>query len=120
MVARGVVAALQRADETANREIRIHGIALSKTRLLELAQNVVGKEGWQVTDVETEELERKARVTLQEDPGDVEGWALPFLMSASWGQGYGNDFTGKHDNELLGLTELTEGDVEDLIRKAAQ
>jgi uncharacterized protein YbjT (DUF2867 family) len=120
MLAQGIVGVLKRPDETANREIRIQGIAISKKKLLELAQKVAGEEGWNVTDYKSEDVEKQAWTDLQTNAANFEPWVLGFLNAASWGKGYGNDFTGNHDNELLGLKELTEEDVEELIKNAAQ
>ena len=115
-VAKGTVAVLQHAEETANRAVRLHGTSLSQTRLLKIAQKVLGEQGWHVSEASTEKIEKSSYEVLKNDPGNLMGWAVGFLKRAIFADGYGGDFSANNDNALLGLEELTAKDVEEMVR----
>jgi uncharacterized protein YbjT (DUF2867 family) len=119
LVGKAIAHVLKRADETAGKVVRIQGIAITQKRLLEIAQGVVGKEGWTIDEFASEALEKNSYEKLNENPQDVMGWMMGFLARAIYGEGYGGDFTENNDNKLLGLEELSENDVEEIIRKIA-
>lgn len=118
-VARGTVAVLQHPDETANKEIRLQGTAITQNKLLEIAQAAAGKDGWQITNVNSAEEEKKSYELLQKDPSNAWAWVPGFLKRAIYAEGYGGLFTKKHDNEMLGLKELSEKEVEEIVRSKA-
>ena len=119
MVAKGTVAVLHKAAETENRAVRIQGTAITQKKLFGIAQRVVGKDGWTITEADTADRERQSYENLKNDPGNVFGWVIGFLQRAVWGEGYGGDFSKDNDNELLGLKELSEEEVEDIVRSRA-
>lgn len=45
---------------------------------------------------------------------------LGFLKRATFAEGYGSDFIMKNDNEMLGLKEMSEQEVEEVVRSQAQ
>ena len=116
MVAQAVASVLEHPDETKNKAIRVHGARLTQNKFLEIAQRVVGKEGWQITEKSSSETEKQSYEDLKNDPGNFLGWAFGFLMRAIYGEGFGGDFSKNNDNEFLGLTELNEKEVEDIVR----
>ena len=118
-VGRGVAAVLQHPDETANRNVRLHGTGLTQKKLLEIAQRFVGKEGWQITETTTADLEKESFANLKNDPSNVMGWIIGFLKRAIYTQGFGGDFSKNNDNKILGLAEMSEKEVEDVIRSRA-
>lgn len=116
-VAAGVVSVLQNPDKTANRVIRLHGAVMTQNRLLALLKRFTGDaDGWSVTHSSTVEREGEAYAALQRDPGDFAVWAVMMLQCAVWGAKFGNDFSGENDNEMLGLRELGEGEIEEIVR----
>ncbi|KAK3056357.1 hypothetical protein LTR09_002864 [Extremus antarcticus] len=115
-VAKGVVGILQHPEETANRAVRLHGTSITQKKLLEIAQRVVGKDGWEVVERSSEETEKQSYERLKKDPGNVMGWAIGFLTRSIYGEEFGSDFSGKNDNELLGLKELNEKEVEEVVK----
>ena len=115
-VGKGVVSVLQHPKETENRFIRLQGALTTQNQFLAIAQRVVGKEGWQVNHNDSAEEEKKAYAKLKENSGDVYGWLVPMLKRAIYAEGWGGSFEGKNDNEMLGLKQMSEGEVEELIR----
>lgn len=119
LIGKGTVGVLQHPEETANKSVRIHGTAITQNKLLEIAQRLVGKDGWEVTHSTTEDIEKKGHEILKNDPGNVFGWIMPFIIAAIYGKDYDCDFSSNNDNELLGIKALTEQDVEDVVRACA-
>ncbi|GAB7363230.1 hypothetical protein MBLNU230_g3512t1 [Neophaeotheca triangularis] len=118
-VGQGVVGVLKRPEETANRAVRIHDCLLTQNQLLGIAQRVVGAEGWTVDDKKTAETERQAYEMLASGKGESIGLAMmTFLMSGAFREGYGGGFE-QTDNTLLGIEGMSEGDVEELVKKIA-
>ncbi|KAI6857338.1 hypothetical protein KC343_g14628 [Hortaea werneckii] len=118
-VAHGTVGVLQHLEQTANRSVRLHGTGLTQNRLLEMAKRVVGGERWEVTESECEKVQKEAFANFEREPANWLGWGIGFLKVAIYGEGFGGDFTEKNDNALVGVTELDEKDVEELIRARA-
>lgn len=118
-IARGVVGVLKNPEATANRAVRIHGAALTQKQFLDIVQQVVGKDGWQIDELKTKDLEKESYGILQNDPGNFMGWVPGFLKRAIFAEGYGGSFAESNDNELLGLKAMSEKDVEELVRSKA-
>jgi len=117
-VAEGTVAILSHLDQTANRVVRLHGIALTQNKFLEIAQNVAGKEGWEVTEFASEEKEQDAWKNLKANPENVWGWVPGFLNRSVYAEGFGGDLSERNDNEMLGLKEVSEAEVDEMMRGA--
>ena len=119
-VARGVTSVLQHPDETANRVVRLHGASITMNRLLETVQRYAGKDGWSVSHASTEDREREAYGALGKDPADFVAWAIPMLQCTVWGRKFGGDFSQHNDNALLGLKELSDAEIEEIVRRRAE
>ena len=115
-VAKGVVAVLGRPEETANKGVRLHGASMTQKRLLDLAQRFAGKDGWQITEVESANLEKQSYENLKKDPSNAPSWIFGFLKRAIYGEHYGNDFSKNNDDEMLGLKPLSEEEIDELVR----
>jgi uncharacterized protein YbjT (DUF2867 family) len=120
MVAKAVAAVLQHPEETKNAEIRVHGARLTQNKFLELAKRVVGEDGWQISETTTKDLEQQSYENLKKDPSAFMGWAIGMLKVAIHAPGFGGDFSSNNDNKFLGLKEMSESEVEELIRDRAQ
>lgn len=118
-VADAVVGVLKRAEETADRVVKVHGAVLTQKRLLELGKKALGEEeGWRVEEVGTEEVVRRAWEGLEREPGDVMGWALGFLKGAIFSEAHRPVLPGV-ENGLLGVGETGEEEILGWIREAA-
>lgn len=120
MIAQGVVAILQKPEQTANKSIRIQGARLTQRQFLEITQRVVGAEGWTVNEVDSKVLEKQCYEVLKTDPSNVPGWVFGMLKLAVFAEEFGGDYGSEHDNGLLGLKEMSEKDVEEVVRGAIQ
>ena len=115
-VARGIVSVLQHPSETANRIIRLHGTSMTQNKLLEIIQSFVGKDGWEIRHTNLDDREKEGYELLQKDPSNMWAWAVAFIQCAVWGKDFGIDFSKKNDNESLGLKELSDTEIEEIVR----
>ena len=115
-IGRAVAEVLKHPAETANRSVKTQSAALTQNQILAIANNVTGRK-YETRPVNTEESESQAYEALQK--GDMSKM-VNFLFSAVWREGYGGKFDeAKLDNKLLGIEELTDKQVEELIAKYA-
>lgn len=118
-VAKAVVGVLTKLEETTNRAVYVQDTALTLKDLFRLSKEALGEEGWtEVDGGTTEEKERVSYEKLASGQKDM-GVFLGFLMSAIFREGYGGLFQ-RLDNELLGIVELKETEVVELIREIAK
>lgn len=119
MIGQAVAGILKKPQETANREVKIHGASLTSNHLLKLVQEVVGNEGWQLEQWDTVERVKQAYATLQADPGNVYAWLLPMIFRAAVGRGMLTDWAEKNDNALVGIKALTDEELRGIVREEA-
>ncbi|KAI2602056.1 putative oxidoreductase CipA-like protein [Hypoxylon sp. NC1633] len=114
-VAKAVSGVLKHPEETKNRNVFVHSALLTQNKVLELSKKLFGSEGWQTTTTETDALLKKANADLEEGKVDRFG----FIASIVWGEGYGSIFE-KVDNELLGIKELDDEGLKNLLASVAK
>lgn len=114
-IGKGLVAIVQKLDETRDKDVYLHDIVTTQKRLIDIARGIDGAE-WETTTVSTEEGEIQAKKTLA-DGGDVMYPSLALIARAAYGEGYGGDFTGKTSNLLLGLAEMSEDELKALVQE---
>ena len=118
-VGKAVVGVLTKPEETKNRAVYVQEVALTLKDLFRLSKEALGEEGWtEVDGGSTEENEKASYEKLAKGQKDM-GVFLAFLMSAIFREDYGGHFQ-KLDNELLGIVELKESEVVELIKEIAK
>ncbi|KAI1087525.1 putative oxidoreductase CipA-like protein [Rostrohypoxylon terebratum] len=116
VVAKAVAGVLRHPEETRNRVVFVRSASLTQKEVLERAKKVVGPDGWTVaTPSVAESLE--AAYAKMEKTGEVD--RIAFITSAIWGEGYGSNWQ-KTDNELLGIKELSDAELEALMESFAK
>lgn len=119
-VGQAVVGVLSHPEETKNRFVYVKNIDISQNQLLDIAKKLNPGKTWEEpTLIDTAETEKSSYASLAK--GD---FSMPvmfaFLFRALFGPPeYGSRFT-KTDNELLGVKEKTEADVEALLKSLMQ
>ncbi|KAL7272794.1 hypothetical protein RUND412_004381 [Rhizina undulata] len=111
-VGRAVVGILAHPAETRNRLVYVHSAVVTQNQLLAIYEKQTG-EKWTVVNVDTVELERQAYEKIGNK--DFSGF-MDLIHRALFGEGHGGDFRGKVDNELLGIKELSEVEVEEIVK----
>jgi len=117
-IGRAVCAVLQRSEETGNKVLRIQDTSVTLNRLLEMGKKAVGEEGWCVDGVKVENMLESAWEGYRAGKRDL-GTMLGFIQTAVWGDGYGGHFE-RTDNELLGLKEMTDEELQSVVDKVAR
>ncbi|KAF1943463.1 oxidoreductase CipA-like protein [Clathrospora elynae] len=101
--------------ETANRVVRVHSAVVTQNMLIRLAKDRDGKE-WTTSVKSTELVKQESYQELEKGAGaDFDAAMLGFCTVAMFDAEYGCDFSGRLDNELLGIEELDEGAVRKLV-----
>lgn len=115
-VGQAVVGVLTHPAETANRFVYVKDIDVSQKQLLAIAKKVAGPgKTWEEPDVlDTAELEKSSYESL------AKGQVTPavmfnFLFRVIFGPEEYGGLLEKTDNELLGIKEKTEADVEAIL-----
>ncbi|KAL4782331.1 hypothetical protein BJX76DRAFT_292546 [Aspergillus varians] len=113
-VGKTVVGVLSHPEETKNRVVRVSEATTTLKEVVALAQEVVGSEGWTVTEPNVEEEAEKALVQIKNGVISRDT-VLPFIYKAIWGEGTGGLFKDT-DNELLGIQQLDKEDIKKIIQ----
>ncbi|KAL4904120.1 hypothetical protein BDW74DRAFT_179214 [Aspergillus multicolor] len=117
-IGQGVVSILSdKTAETENRSVRISEAQTTAKELLSIAQDVVGSEGWEITEPSVDEEVNKAWEKLQAGIVGPES-ILPFIRRAIWGEGAGGLYK-ETDNELLGIQELDKEGLKRIVQGVA-
>ncbi|KAM0519590.1 hypothetical protein ACHAPE_003769 [Trichoderma viride] len=114
-VAAAVLAILSKPEETKNREVRFQSAAISQNGLLALAKEVAPQRNWEPEVVKIDDIVRVADDRLAKGLLDHETF-IPYLVRAINDPRYGPKFETL-DNELLGLKQVTEAEIKDLLKQ---
>ncbi len=114
-VANAVTNLLDHLDETKNRGVYIHDTVVTQNQLVGIVKDIDGKE-WDLTPVDSQQLQKDSYEELKKPSPDFGKAMMGFLPSAIYGEGSGGDFTGKTDNELLGVKGMSKAEVREMIR----
>jgi hypothetical protein len=121
-VARAVLGVVENLDseEIRNRVVYVHSAVVSQRQLIGYVQetDAGGGREWRTVVKSTEEVRRESLGELEKrEAADVEGAMLGFCIVGSWDPEYGCDFSGRVDNELLGVKEMSEEELKGFIRE---
>ena len=118
-IGKATASVLQHPKETENRPVYIQSFAPTLKQLLALGKKATGPEGWKETYVSVDETVNGAWAELRKEHPDPSKFAMQFICAAIWGEGYEAHFP-KLDNELLGIKEMSEAEVQDLIAELSK
>ncbi|KAL4971329.1 hypothetical protein BDW66DRAFT_155768 [Aspergillus desertorum] len=113
-IGKAVVSVLTHPTETENRSVRVAEAAISLKELLALAQEVVGSDGWTITEASTSEKAEEALAKIKEGTANREAFTA-LIHKAVWGADNGGWFS-ETDNELLGIQQLDKEGVKKVIQ----
>lgn len=72
-VAKGTIAVPQHLNETVDRAVCLQVTVFTEKHFLNIAQRVVAKNGWSISEVSLDDGEKKTWANLQSDPQNVFG-----------------------------------------------
>ena len=94
---------------------------MSLRGLLEIARQAAPETEWVGSEVQTEEVERRAWEGMkawkeggEKDGEGMMGWFYGFLTRVIFAEGYGSRF-GEVDNALLGISQMTAEEVGEYV-----
>lgn len=117
-IGRAVVGVLSKPDETRNRPVYVHDTAMSARALYEMGKKATPGQKWTEEVVRIDDLLAEGWVEAKKEHPDHGKLIMFFASAAIWGEGYGARFE-KTDNELLGIKELTEDEVQAIVSRYA-
>lgn len=118
-IGKAVAGVLRKPAETKNRAVFVQSAATTLKSLVAAGKKATGSsEGWTETVVKVEDLEAEAYAELKKEKPDPSIFAVKFIQVGIFGEGYGAHFQ-KLDNELLGVKELSAGELEALVARYA-
>ncbi|KAI9649186.1 hypothetical protein NHQ30_001754 [Ciborinia camelliae] len=115
-VGKAVVAVLEKFEETKNRAVYIQDLQTSQNRILEIAKKVAPEKTWEPVPVETAAILKSSNEKLAKGEITMEVM-IGYIIVSLFGNGYGGKME-KTDNELLGLKEKTDADIEAILKKS--
>lgn len=117
-IGKAVAGVLQHLDETKNRAVYVQDTATTLQELLAKGKKAAGPEGWKEEEVATDDCLAQAWEELKKEKPNPDVFVYNFIFAAIWGEGYGGHFQ-KLDNELLGIKQMSDGEVQALVGKYA-
>lgn len=113
-VGKAVVGILTHPEETKNRPVWIQDTAISQNKLLAIAKKFTPGKTWEPIPISTDELKAKSDAKVAKGIYDMET-IYPYLFVANFSGEYGAHFQ-KLDNELLGIKEMTDEEIEAIVK----
>ena len=96
-IGKAITGVFTHPEETKNRVLYVQDTATTLQRLAAMGEKVTGANGWSKTVVSVDEIRD-----------------YQFYLAACFAEGYGSHFE-KNDNELLGLQEMSDAEVQELV-----
>lgn len=118
-IGKAVAGVLRHPEQTKNRAVYVQDTALTLKKVVALGKGAIGAEGWKENVVAIDELLEQAWAELKKEQPNPANFVMKFICAAIWGDGYGGHFE-KLDNELLGIKEMSDAEVQGLVNELAK
>ena len=110
---------LRNLAATRNRAVYVQEAATTLKALAAMGKRATGgPDGWKEEVVSTDELLAKAWKELKKEKPNPDAFVYNFIFAAIFGEGYGSHFQ-KLDNELLGIRQFSDGELQELVNRYA-
>ncbi|KAK5072329.1 hypothetical protein LTR70_010440 [Exophiala xenobiotica] len=113
-IGNAVVGVINNLDATKNRAVRYHNGVFSQNKLIDMFKKIDGKD-WTTEQASTAEIEKGAYEALEKGE-NIEVAMLDFIRRAAFSKEHEPAFTGKLDNEILGVKEMTNEEVVEMLK----
>ena len=118
-IGKAVVGVLKYLEQTKNRAVYVHDTATSLKKLATMGKKAVGSDEWQEPVVSVDEVLDQAWAQLKKEKPNPGDFVYNFIRASILGEGYGSHFE-KTDNELLGISEMSDAEVQSLVDQLAK
>ena len=118
-IGKAVVGVLNHLEQTKDRAVYVHDTATSLKRLAAMGKKAVGSAEWQESVVPIDEVLDQAWAELKKEQPNPGAFVYNFIRASILGEGYGSHFE-KTDNELLGVPEMSDAEVQSLVDQLAK
>lgn len=115
-IGRAVVGVLKNLEATRNRAVYVHDAVVTQQQLIDIVKKLDGKD-WSTTSADTDAITKDSYEELKRENPNVTKAMLGFIRQALWGKENGGDFSGKADNQLLGIPVLNQTEVEQVMEE---
>ena len=105
---------LKHPERTKNRTVYVQDTATTLRKMTAMGKKATGSTEWNENVVPVDELLGQAWAELGKAQPNPDNFVMNFIKAGIWGEGYGCHFQ-KTDNELLGLKELSDMEVQSLV-----
>ena len=117
-IAKAVTGVLTHLEETKNRAVYVQDTATTLKKLAAMGEKATGG-NWEQSVVAVDEMLEQAWAELKKDKPNPEVFVFNFLKASIWGEGHGGHFE-KLDNELLGLKQMSDAELQKLVNSLAE
>lgn len=114
-VGKAVAGIMAHPEETQNRPVYVQSVVKSCSEMVKHAQKVLGADGWQVVNVNADEANQNALTDLFSGKADMATFGTLIRYSNAKPELF-SPWT-KTDNSLLGVSSMTDDELEGLIQK---
>ncbi|KAH0843627.1 hypothetical protein AYO21_05414 [Fonsecaea monophora] len=115
-IGRAVVGVIEHLAETANRAVYVHDTVTTQNKLIAYAKEKDGKE-WDTSVKSTKDVYQESLDELTKG-GDIGKAMVGFILSGIFGgDETGASYEGRTDNALLGIKELSEQEVKEVVQR---
>ena len=118
-IGKAVVSVLNHLEQTKDRAVYVHDTATTLKKLTTMGKRAVGADEWQEHVVSVDEVLDQAWAELKKEQPNPGVFVYNFIRASIWGEGYGSHFE-KTDNELLGIPEMSDPEVQSLVDQLAK
>ncbi|KAK3169089.1 hypothetical protein OEA41_005537 [Lepraria neglecta] len=118
-IGRAVIGVLTHPEQTKDRAVYVQDTTTTLKKLAAMGEKATGAEGWKKSVVPIDEVLEQAWAELKKDKPNPDNFVINFINASIWGEGYGSHFE-KPDNELLGIKEMSDAEVQSLVNSLAK
>lgn len=118
-IGKAVAGVLTHPEQTKNRAVYVQDTATTLKKLAAMGKKATGPDGWKESVVPIDEVVEQAWAELKKEKPRPEVFVYNFIKASIWGEGYGSHFE-ELDNELLGIEEMSDAEVQGLVDSLAK
>ena len=118
-IGRAVAGVLKQLEPTKNRAVYVHDTATTLKKLAAMAKHATGADGWKESVVSIDEQLEIAWAEVKKDQPNPDNFVYTFLKASVWGEGFGGHYE-RPDNELFGIKEMSDAELQDLVNSLAK